>query len=155
MWKFLAGLALGAATGFGFYALERNDPIRHGAAEVNNWGDAVEVKGALLIDGQEVSEDWLHWGCDKSSMTCAAASVSGLHNRTMMPMPSTVRAVKWNDRELIISNKDDHPEQCRYYEVRADLLAEKATYVSLPSTNTGKCKSASQDVESGHLVDGM
>ena len=156
MWKFLAGFVVAAAMGYWFVSEEQNEKMLFPRMQVMNLGDYARVSGSVVGEGKEEATGYSHWSCWKPRMACEVISLSEVgHNHVALYDPENVAVTEWTDRYITINSRSDDPNQCNYYEVKADFVTETASYTRFPKSIEGNCAMLDQRIYNWRLADSI
>jgi hypothetical protein len=111
------------------------DHIAFGGKFFYNISDGyVEVTGALAGQGIGYPDNATTISCYKERRECLVVGVEqiGPSQIGRLDSPTSYPIVKWNDYEIIATNGDDNPNECRKVTISLDRKGETALWVQEP-----------------------
>lgn len=156
MWKFLAGFTLAALLGYWFHIEEQKGHMIFPKMEVIALGDYAKVAGSIVGEGKETATGFTSWECSKSEMRCDAVTVDEVgHNHVALFDAETVAVTEWTENGLTIDSETADPNQCNFYEVKADFSTQTASYTRFPKSAEGNCSMLDQRIYNWRLADSL
>lgn len=156
MWKFFSGFMLAALLGYWIYIEEQNEHLLFPRMEVLAIGDYARIAGSIVGEGKEEATGFTSWECSKTEMRCDAVTVDEVgHNHVALYDAETVAITEWTEDGLTINSKNADPNQCNYYEVRADFSTKTASYTRFPKSAEGNCAMLDQRIYNWRLADSL
>ena len=158
MWKFFAGVVLGfvAAAGAGFWLLEEEytKNVLFQRSQIYKLGDYAHISGSIVGEGKEEATGYSLWECSKAAMACDVVTVEAMsHNQVHLYPSERVRVSEWGERFITINSRTDDPEQCNFYEIKADFETNSASYTRFPKSAEGRCATLDQRIYNWRLAD--